>query len=126
AENAEIDPRVEPEQAPLDAGLPVLGEKIAQALTAHDSGGRRGAGDTNFSPSGNLRPMPRFRWAESRVNENCGEKGPVPPESARYPRAKADSFVILSPWRGAELFLLAGAIYLPAVVPAKAGTHNPR
>jgi hypothetical protein len=24
--------------------------------------------------------MPRFRWAETRVNENCGEKGPVPRE----------------------------------------------
>jgi hypothetical protein len=69
--------------------------------------------------------MPRFRWAETRVNENCGEKGPVPQVSAPYPRAKAYSFVILSPWRGAELFLLAGAIYRPAVVPAKAGTHNP-
>jgi hypothetical protein len=69
--------------------------------------------------------MPRFRWAETRVNENCGEKGPVPQVLARHPRAKAYSFVILSPWRGAELFLLAGAIYRPAVVPAQAGTHNP-
>src|SRR4029077_14585702 len=89
AENAEIDPRVQPEQAALDAGLPVLGEKIAQALTAHDSGGRRGAGDMNFSPSGNLRPMPRFRWAETKVNENCGEKGPVPQVFARHPRQNA-------------------------------------
>src|SRR4029077_7502070 len=89
AENAEIDPRVQPEQAALDAGLPVLGEKIAQALTAHDSGGRRGAGDMNFSPSGNLRPMPRFRWAETKVNENCGEKGPVPQVFARHPRENA-------------------------------------
>src|SRR4029077_15291948 len=89
AENAEIDPRVQPEQAALDAGLPVLGEKIAQALTAHDSGGRRGAGDMNFSPSGNLRPMPRFRWAATKVNENCGEKGPVPQVFARHPRESA-------------------------------------
>jgi hypothetical protein len=31
AENAEIDPRIQPEQVPFDTGLPVLGEKIAQA-----------------------------------------------------------------------------------------------
>ncbi len=32
AEHAEIDPRVQPEQEPLDVGLPVLGKKVAQAL----------------------------------------------------------------------------------------------
>src|SRR5262249_2604080 len=37
AEDAEIDPSVQPEQEPLDIGLPVLGKQIAQSCAARKS-----------------------------------------------------------------------------------------
>jgi hypothetical protein len=79
--------------------------------------------------------MPRFRWAETKVNENCGEKGPVPHVLAVI-HAKVRPFVMPGFVPGIHVFptvILAWRRGLPsvvvpassAVVPAQAGIHNP-
>ena len=95
AEDAGIDPGVEPEHQLLEIGLPVLGEQVAQGFGRSSRKGAarlrpttgaddRPAAKRQFSRSARLRPMPAGWLTAPKVNGNCGEKGAVSATSVRW------------------------------------------
>ena len=78
AENAEIHPRIERQQEPLDPGFPLLGEGVAQGAAARKVP-PGGPPDRNVLADRATRGQCRGSELNSgKVNGNCGGKGAVP------------------------------------------------